>query len=341
MRRRTHRSLLIALALLAAVSVLILLRKSSPPEVARLLPESDAIIYMHLKPLRILTRFDATPVVRSLDYQHFVDATGIVPERDLDAVAFALHRMADPRGPNGPVAYSEVFEGRFDGIKLATYLSSIASARENYAGHEIYTIPIEGRQLRIAQVGYDTIAASNMPTAEQIHSMLDRHRASALWVPGSSLLAARYEQVPLLSQAWAIGHIGLPFVQGGHVSVLGLELPLNEDTDLVASLRYSGSIRLRVEEFAPTEDAARHTVETMTTLLNILRGIQSAQPAQTPAAEAMRKVIDSIALEHRKDRALLTASATTDEVRALTSAANAPPRLPPDAAPAMLPAFKH
>ncbi|MDQ2923976.1 MAG: hypothetical protein M3R43_00180 [Acidobacteriota bacterium] len=341
MRRRTHRSLFIALALLAAVTILLVLRKSSPPEVARLLPESDAILYVHLKPLRTLTHFDATPVVRSPDYQRFVDATGIVPERDLDAVAFALHRMSDPRGPNGPVAYSEVFEGRFDGMKLARYLASIASARETYAGHDIYTIPIEGRQLRIAQVGYDTIAASNMPTAEQIHSMLDRHRASALWAPGSSLLAARYQEVPLLSQAWAIGHIGLPFVANGHVSVLGLELPLNADTDLVASLRYSGSIHLRVEEIAPTDDAARRTVETMSTLLNILRGIQSAQPAQTPAAEAMRKVIDSVAIEHRKDRAVLTAAATTDEVRALTSAANAPAKLPANAAPATLPASKH
>ena len=55
-----------------------------------------------------------------------MDATGIDPERDLDAVAFALHRMDNPNGPNGPVAYSEVFEGRFDGARLARYLSSIA-----------------------------------------------------------------------------------------------------------------------------------------------------------------------------------------------------------------------
>src|ERR1700728_75442 len=245
MRRRSHRSLLIALAVLLAITVVLVLRQKAPPEAARLLPESDAIVYIHLKTVRTATHFDTTPVVRSPDYQRFVDATGIVPERDLDAVAFALHRMPDPKGPNGPVAYSEVFEGRFDGMKLAHYLASIASAKETYAGHDIYTIPIEGRSLRIAQVGYDTIAASNMPTAEQIHSMLDRHRASALWTPGSSLLAARYSEVPLLSQAWAIGHIGLPFVENGRISVLGLELPLSEDTDLVASLRYSGSVHLR------------------------------------------------------------------------------------------------
>jgi hypothetical protein len=342
MRRRSHRSLLIALAILLALTVVLLLRQKAPPEAARLLPESDAIVYIHLKTVRTATHFDATPVVRSPDYQHFVDATGIVPERDLDAVAFALHRMPDPHGPNGPVAYSEVFEGRFDGMKLARYLASIASAKETYAGHDIYTIPIEGRTFRIAQVGYDTIAASNMPTAEQIHSMLDRHRASALWTPGSSLLAARYSEVPLLSQAWAIGHIGLPFVENGHISVLGLELPLSEDTDLVASLRYSGSVHLRIEEIAPTEDAARHTVETMSTLLSILRGIESAQPAQTPAAQAMRTLIDSVEVKHDKDRAVLTAAATTEEMKALASAANAPtpPTLPAGATPAPAPASK-
>jgi hypothetical protein len=335
--------LYIALALLVAVVVVLLLRQQAPPEAARLLPESDAIIYVHLKTVRAATHFDSTPVVRNPDYQHFVDATGIVPERDIDSMAFALHRMPDPHGPNGPVAYSEVFVGRFDALKLAKYLASIASAQESYAGHDIYTIPVEGRQLRIAQVGYDTIAASNMPTAEQIHSMLDRHRASGLWTPGSSLLAARYSEVPLLSQAWGIGHIGLPFAENGRISVLGLELPLSEDTDLVASLRYSGSVHLRIEEIAPTEDAATHTVETITNLLNFVRGIQSAQPAQTSAAQALRSLLESVQLEHHKDRAVLSATASTDELRTLASAVNTPPAAPPpppDPAPIVVPPSK-
>ena len=177
MRKRTRYSLLGMLALVAALIVAVALRKTAPPEAARLLPESDAILYINLRPLRSATHFDRTSVSRSPDYQHFVDVTGIIPERDLDAAAFALHRMDDPNGPNGPVAYSEVFEGRFDGERLAQYLGSIATSQENYGGHIVYTIPIEGRQFRIAQLGYDTLAASNMPTPEQIHEMLDRYRA--------------------------------------------------------------------------------------------------------------------------------------------------------------------
>ena len=142
MRKRTRYSLLLMLALMVALLVVLVLRKAAPPEAARLLPESDAIIYANLKPLRAATHFDRTQVTRSPDYERFIDATGIVPERDLDAVAFALHRMDDPNGPNGPVGYSEVFEGRFDGERLARYLATIATAKETYADHDIFIVPV-------------------------------------------------------------------------------------------------------------------------------------------------------------------------------------------------------
>ena len=219
----------------------------------------------------LATHFDRTQVTRSPDYQHFIDATGIEPERDLDSVALALHRMDDPNGPNGPVGYSEVFEGRFDGDRLARYLATIATAKENYAGHDIFTVPVgDGRAtrpFRIAQLEYDTIAASNMPTPEQIHSILDRHRSAASPFAGSSLLSARYRDVPAFSSAWAIGHIGLPFSDRGYISILGLQLPMPEDTTFVASLRFLGALHLRIEQIAPTDADAAHATETLTTLL--------------------------------------------------------------------------
>jgi len=333
MRRRTYIPFLIVVAVLAAFGIMAWLRAKAPPEAARLLPESDAIIYIHLKQIRSATHFDQTPVHRSPDFQQFIDATGIVPERDLDSAAFALHRMPDPHGPNGPVAYSEVFIGRFDGVRLARYLASISTSQESYAGHIIYTIPVGepvARQLRIAQLGYDTIAASNMPTPEQIHSMLDRSRASALATPGSSLLAARFHDVPLLSQAWGIGHIGLPFSQAGHISLFGLDLPLSADTDLVASLRYNGAahlltggaVHLRIEEIAPDAASAQNTVDALTTLLNIFRGVASERPAHTDADTAFRAVLDSVKLTQHDDRALLNATASLDQLKALASAHN-------------------
>jgi len=262
MRKRTRYSLLVALALVIALAVAVWLRKLAPPEVARLLPESDAIFYANLKPIRAVTHFDKDSVARSPEYQHFVDATGIVPERDLDTVAFALHRMENPDGPNGPVAYSEVFEGRFDGERLAHYLAGIASSQEQYAGRTVYTVPIEGRTLRIAQLGYDTIAASNMPTTEQVHAMVDRYGAAASPFSGSSLLEARYRDVPLLSTAWGIGHVALPFSEKGRIQIFGLGLPLPEDTTFVASLRPSvNHVHLRIEEIAPTDSEARQAAQ--------------------------------------------------------------------------------
>ena len=327
MRKRTRYSLLLVLALVAALMVAVWLRKTAPPEVARLLPESDAIVYANLRPLRAVTHFDRSPVTRSPDYQHFVDATGIVPERDLDAAAFALHRMDDPNGPNGPVAYSEVFEGRFDGTRLNQYLAGIATAQEEYAGHTVYTIPIEGRQLRVAQLGYDTVAASNMPTTEQIHAMLDGYRAAASPFSGSSLLAERYHEVPLLASAWGIGHIGLPFSERGRITVFGVGLPLPEDTTLVASLRYGiDSLHLRVEQIAPSEGDASRSAEALSSLLHLVQLIQPKVEAQSDAgdAAALREFTSSIKIEQHKDRAVMTASVPVELLKQLASPGSAP-----------------
>jgi hypothetical protein len=327
MRKRTRYSLLVALALVIALAVAVWLRKLAPPEAARLLPESDAIFYANLKPIRAVTHFDKDSVVRSPEYQHFVDATGIVPERDLDTVAFALHRMENPDGPNGPVAYSEVFEGRFDGERLAHYLAGIASSQEQYADRTVYTVPIEGRTLRIAQLGYDTIAASNMPTTEQIHAMVDRYGAAASPFSGSSLLEARYRDVPLLSTAWGIGHVALPFSEKGRIQIFGLGLPLPEDTTFVASLRPSvNHVHLRVEEIAPTDNDARQAAQILGSLIQILQAIPPKLAAHSPGddTEAMRDFISSMKVEQDKDRAVVTANVPFDLIRHITAPENAP-----------------
>jgi len=331
-RKRTFLSVIIALAVFLALGFAMYLRAKAPPEAARLLPECDAMVYVKLNTIRSATHFDATPIARSPYFQQFVDATGIVPERDLDEVALAMHRVPTPLphkhgDPIAEVYTSEVFVGRFDGQRLAKYLAASAGSRENYAGVDIYTVPVDSENLRVAQLGYDLIAVSNMPTAEQIHSMVDRSRASGMSSPGSSLLAAHYRdvpQLPLPAQAWGIGHIGLPFSQNGYITVMGFELPLPEDTDLVASLRYSGSLHLRVVEIAPNEDAAQHTVETLTTILNILRAIGTeqlqVQPTRDPSTVAMHDILSSATLVQHGKRAELDATATGDDLKALGNA---------------------
>jgi len=334
MRKRTLIPLSIALAVIAALGVMLYLRAKAPPEAARLLPESDAIVYVQLKTLRSATHIldESKDSARAPGLQQFINATGIVPERDIDSAAFALHRIP-AIGPDGKphglsdaeLFTSEVFVGRFDGQRLNQYLRGIATAQEQYAGRTVYTVPMDGETVRIAQLGYDTIAASNMPTVEQIHSMLDRSRASALATPGSSLLAARFHDVPLLSEVWGIGHIGLLFAENGQISVMGMSLPISENADLVASLRYNatvhvlsgGAVQLRVEEIAPSPSAAATTIDSLTVLLGMLRGITGAMPPRNPSDSALREVIASATLTQHNDRALLDASATIEQLKAI------------------------
>jgi hypothetical protein len=284
MNKRTRRTLLVVAAVLLLLAVAIFLRSEAPPEAARLLPEADGIVYVNLKPVRVFLRRgshnELKPPTRDPEYQQFIDATGIDWERDLDEVAIALHRMDSPDGPNGPVAYSMVLVGKLTSPKLTNWLSSHAQSTETYAGHTVYNIPSERRTVRVAQIGYDMLAVSNYPTTEKIHSILDRHRTAALPFINSSLLAAHYRDVPLLSLAWGVGQIGLPFGESGTIHVFGLELPLAADSTIVASLApglpaglpmSSGLLHLRVEEIAPTDDDAARQTNALKMLLDLVK----------------------------------------------------------------------
>ena len=328
MRRRTWISLAIALAILAALVTAVYLRKQAPPEVASILPEADGIVYFNLKPLRTLTRFDQHPVAHEPDYQKFIDATGVVFERDLDEAAFAIHRMADPNGPNGAVAYSEVFQGRFDGQRLAAYLEAQSSARESYAGDEIYSIVHEGRKVRVVVLGYDLVAVSNGPTAEQIHSIIDRYHSAASPFTGDTLLSRYYSKVPLLSEAWGIGEIEPSTGPGIQFHVFGLPLSLPAGAAFIGSIRYLGSVHMRLEEIAPSAATAKESVEMVNLALGLLRSTQVTIGAQDANTADWAAVVRSMKVEQKGKRAIFRAVIPTRLVRSLLSAQNAAPAAP-------------
>jgi hypothetical protein len=328
MRKRTGYTLLVVFLILCALAGALYLRLKAPPEVARLLPESDAIVFINLKPIRAATHFDRAQITPAPAYQQFLDATGFVWERDLNQAAFALHRMPNPNGPNGPIAYSEVFEGRFDTDRLRGYLNSQAVDRETYANHIIYSIPIENRTLRVTLLDYDTVAASNMPTTEQIHSIIDRHRAAASPFAGSSLLSARYAEIPAFSAAWAIGRLGFPFAADSvdnKVTVDGLELPIPADTTFIASLRYSpslhlhgGAVLLQIDQLTADQSSATQSAQALTALLNVVRTLQKGQQRLDPA---LTQFLSTISIKPHKDRATLTATLPPDLLKHLTPGA--------------------
>lgn len=318
MRRSTKTTILIVFLVLLFLATAVYLRKKAPPEAARLLPESDAIVYVNLQPVRAATRFDQHPVRHDPDYQRFVDATGIEFERDLNEVAFAMHRMPNPLGPNGPVGFSTVFVGKFNAKRLANYLDGVAVAKERYDGHDIFDIPNDGRTDRVVLLGYDMVAVSNTPTAEQIHSILDRHRTAALPFSGNTLLTEHYQDLPLLSLAWGMGKLGVP-LGGMAPKIFGFQIPLSVDATFVASLQWVGSMRLRIEEIAPTTSAAAMSADSIGALLHIFRAAENTMPDSMTNADT-KALLNSMKIEHRKNRAILTATVPPALISTLLSA---------------------
>ena len=318
MRRRTRTTLLIAAIVIALLGALAWLRQKAPPEVARLLPESDGIVYINFEPLRAAMQFDQHPVQHDAGYQRFIDATGFVFERDLHQAAISMHHMQNPHGPNGPVAYSEVFAGRFDHKRLTGWLEANSESREPYADRTIYILHSQGRTVRIVMLGYDMVAVSNTPTAEQIHAIVDRYRTAALPFSGSSVLSDYYSQVPALSIAWGIGRISLPFWSQGGPRVFGVTLPLDADTAFIASVRFIGTLRLRVEEIAPSQADAAATTNALQSMLGLLSAAMTSVQ-NNPQSKDYRALINSATVTQHDSRTVLTATVPLDLVKQFAS----------------------
>lgn len=325
MHKRTRRTLWVVAGILLLLAIAVFLRSKAPPEAARLLPECDGILYFDFRPVRVFMRKDLKPPQRVPEYQEFVDATGIDWEKDLDSAAVALHRMPDPNGPNGPVAYSMVLTGKLTGKRLNTWLDEHASSRELYAGHTIYNIPSEGRTVRVVQVGYDMIAASNFPTTEKIHSIIDRHRTAALPFAGSTLLQHHFRDVPLLAIAWGVGQIGLPFSESGAIKVFGLSLPLQDDSTIIASLTpglpLASSVRLRVEEIAPDEDKAVSQAAALATIVTLARDV-TTQLSNDPANNALCELLKTTQVTQKRNRVIANASLSPSFLSQITNGEN-------------------
>src|SRR3954464_11390726 len=116
--RRRHFFLIASLLLIAgALGTLLWLRHRALPEAVRLLPESDAVVFVNLKAIRRVAGADMAGGIREPGDEDFIRDTGIDFERDLDEAAFAVHSIG-----NNEHRYSEIFNGRFDSQKLTDYL---------------------------------------------------------------------------------------------------------------------------------------------------------------------------------------------------------------------------
>ena len=111
------------LLFVAAVAIVVLLRKRAAPEPARLLPEADAVVYIDFATVRNLTAFDQQQLPKlAPGYDEFVKQTDFSFERDLDEAAMAIHRSPQ----RGGTRYTEILVGHYD---RASSAHSFASTR--------------------------------------------------------------------------------------------------------------------------------------------------------------------------------------------------------------------
>src|SRR5664279_572486 len=142
-RRRTLWIVVAVLVVLGAIVLAVLLRKRAAPDAVRLLPNADAVLYINLEPVRLLTDLGKKPPKnREPEYDEFVRQTGFEAERDLDHAALAIHYGDTPGNPAPETRYSEIMQGHFDGQRITEYLRKLSKQVDRYNEFDIYVIPL-------------------------------------------------------------------------------------------------------------------------------------------------------------------------------------------------------
>ena len=323
--RRTLPIVLAVVAIAAAVTLAVELRKDAPPEPARLLPGADAFLYADLGWARRANSGKLLfPVSHDPEYERFIQETGFDFERDLDAVAFAVHYPQNwPGGGTGGGApelrFSEVFVGSFDGGKCLAYLKLTAQSVENYNSVEIFTIPLYGRSFRIAILGVDTVAASNHDAPAVIRGMVDRSRRLASPFGGPALLRRYYKHVQLASPIWIVARVE-PASPG--FETWSAVFP--KSADLVISASYNplhlplraGVLHLRAEAWTGSNEDARNITDKANTFLAMFRSAEVSVGSAGNDAD-VKAVFDSLHVRQESNRAVLSAILPTGVFRKL------------------------
>ncbi len=311
---RIRRSLPILLGVViiaAALALIVQLRKHAPPEPARLLPGADAFFYVNLKWVRAANAVSQLPPVsHDPEYERFIDETGFQFERDLDEAAFAVHYPAagsppEKDGSPAPPRFSEVFVGKIQGEKLVAYLRKLSSSVEIYQSREIFSIPLEGRTVRVAILGVDSVAISNHENPNVIRGMVDRARKLASPFAGPALLRQYYKHVPLASLAWVIARVepGGPSFAG---PVGGWAMLFSKPAEVVISARYIRALHLKAEAFTDSDEDAQKVTEKVGTFLSLFHAAETSVGTQGTDPD-VKSFFESLKIEQNRDRAVLTA----------------------------------
>jgi hypothetical protein len=313
--RRTFPIVLAVVAIAAAVTLAVQLRKHAPPEPARLLPGADAFFYLNLKSVRRANSGKELPAVsHDPEYERFIRETGFQFERDLDVAAFAVHYPASwPGGGSGGSAreprFSEVLEGKFQGERLSDYLRQISQSVEIYHSVDIFTIRLQGRSLRVAVLSPDSVAASNHDDPAVMQGIIDRSKRLASPFGGPSLLRQYYKHVQLASLAWVVARID-PSAPGA-AAWSGV---FSKPSTIVISGSYLSplhlnptAVHLRAEAFTQSPDDARAVSDKVTVFVALTHTAETAVGTHGTDSD-VKAFFDSLKIRQEDDRAILTAS---------------------------------
>jgi hypothetical protein len=331
---RIRRRLPIVLAVLlvaAAVAAAVVLRKHAPPEPARLLPAADGFVYINLGWMRRANiTGELPPVPHDPDYEKFIQATGFQFERDLDEAALAIHYPPNPPGTrpesSQPPRYSEVFVGKVDGERLRSYLGQISSSVDNFETRDIYNIPLEGRTVRVAILGVDTVAASNLDDPLVIRGIIARSRKLASPFGGPALLRQYYKEVPFASLGWAVFKIQ-PSGDVSSSGPIGWSFLFQKPATVVASVRYLGAVHFKAQAFAGSDQDASQLAERIQSFLNLFSTAESTVSTPGPDPD-IKAFFDSLKIQPERNRAVLTATVPTGLIR--KALAEAPTSVSPE-----------
>ncbi len=330
--RRTFPIALVVVIVAAALVVAVQLRKHAPPEPARLLPGADAFLYADFSWVRRLSTNPLPAVSHDPEYERFIQETGIEFERDLGAVAFAVHYpMGWPGGGTGSSApeprFSEVFVGKFNGERLTAYLKHTAKSVENYNSVDIFSLPIDGRTFRVAILSVDAVAGSNHDDPNVIRGIVDRSRRLASPFGGPALLRRYFKRVQLASPVWMVARVdpSAPAF-GGWSSVF------SKPADLVISASYNplhlplrtGALHLRAEAWAGSNDDAHNIAGKLNTFLAMFHSAETSvgSPGSDPDVKAL---FDSLQVRQEDNRAVVYALVPTGVFRKLLESPSAMP----------------
>jgi hypothetical protein len=317
------------LVFVAAVAAVVELRKHAPPEPARLLPGGDGFVYIDLKWMRRADIAGHLPTVpHDPEYEQFIQSTGFQFERDLQEAAVAIHYASPETG--GETRFSQVLIAKIDGDKLRSYMKSLAASVEEYRSIIIYSIPLQNRTLRVAILGVDAVAASNHPDPLVIRGIIDRSHKLASPFGGPALLRQYYKHVPLASLVWGIFRTGPKEGAAAPVNQTVYGFTMEKGATVVASVRYLGAVHFKAEAFAKSEQSAEQLTTEVNSFLAIFRSAEVSIAGKTPDPD-ISKALDSLKVEQKKDRAVLTAIVPVELIRKAVS--ELPAGLPVESSP--------